>query len=68
LNNLQGEGVTPDEFKRRMEEVAIEFRISNKEQYKVKEDVTIQIMVKNVPELVVKVFEFNTETYYRKNM
>lgn len=51
-----------------MEEVAIEFRISNKEQYKVKEDVTIQIMVKNVPELVVKVFEFNTETYYRKNM
>ena len=24
--------------------------------------------IKNVPELVIKVFEFNTETYYKKNL
>ena len=29
---------------------------------------TLKLKVKNVPELVIKVFEFNTETYYKKNL
>ena len=28
----------------------------------------IKLEIKNVPELVIKVFEFNTETYYKKNL
>jgi len=30
--------------------------------------VNIKLEIKNVPELVIKVFEFNTETYYKKNL
>ena len=28
----------------------------------------LDISLKNVPELVIKVFEFNTETYYKKTL
>jgi hypothetical protein len=34
----------------------------------VDEAVTISLELKNVPELVIKVFEFNTETYYKKTL
>ena len=32
------------------------------------EEVILELNIKNIPELVVKVFEFNTETYYKKNL
>lgn len=32
------------------------------------EDVSLQVIVKNIKLLHVKVFEFNTETYYKKNL
>ena len=28
----------------------------------------MQLDIKNVPELTIKIFEFNTETYYKKTM
>ena len=28
----------------------------------------LKAKIKNVPELIIKVFEFNTETYYKKTM
>ena len=33
-----------------------------------KDGITLQVNIKNVPELVIKIFEFNTETYYKKNL
>ena len=32
------------------------------------EDVSLEVVVKNIKQLHVKVFEFNTETYYKKNL
>lgn len=46
----------------------IRFKETNKDQFKVEEEVKLQLELKNIPELVIKVFEFNTETYYRKTM
>lgn len=58
----------PTEFKRIQEEIIIKFKESNKERFRVDEEVTLEVNIKNVPELVIKVFEFNTETYYKKNL
>jgi len=46
----------------------LEFRDTNKDIFKVEEPVTLKVKVKNVPELVIKVFEFNTETYYKQTL
>jgi hypothetical protein len=58
----------PEEFKRIQDEVIIKFTGSNKEQFWVDEGVVLNVNIKNVPELIIKVFEFNTETYYKKTM
>ena len=46
----------------------IKFRPENKEKFRPEELVELTIDVKNVETIHVRVFEFNTETYYRKNM
>ena len=46
----------------------IRFKGNNQDKFEVREGVTLSVDIKNVPELVIKVFEFNTETYYKKNM
>ena len=56
------------EFKRIQDEVIIKIKESNKEKFEVEETVSLKLEIKNVPELVIKVFEFNTETYYKKNL
>jgi hypothetical protein len=56
------------ELKRIQEEIFIEFKDSNSEKFTVEESVTLKMRIKNVPELIVKVFKFNTETYYKKNL
>lgn len=58
----------PLEFKRIQDEVLIRYKGSNKEKFEVDEAVFLNVSIKNVPELVIKVFEFNTETYYKKNL
>lgn len=63
-----GDFMDASEFQRRQDEVMIKFKSSNKTQFEVAEAVSIKLKVKNVPELVIKVFEFNTETYYKKNL
>jgi hypothetical protein len=40
---------------------------SNKRTFKGKEPVSLTLLVKNVPELLYKVFEIDTETYYKRN-
>lgn len=63
-----GGDVSPSEFKRIQDEVILRFKETNKEKFTVDESVKIALELKNIPELVIKVFEFNTETYYRKTM
>jgi hypothetical protein len=41
---------------------------TNAERFKVEESVVLKLELKNVPELIIRVYEFNTETYYKKNM
>ena len=47
-------------------EVIVRFLESNKELYKSTEEVQLLVELKNVQTLYVKIFEFNTETYYKK--
>lgn len=50
------------------QEVQVRFLESNQEQFKVAEEVKLQVELKNIQTLYVKIFEFNTETYYKKTL
>lgn len=50
------------------QEVIINFIESNRENFKVEEETVLQVEIKNVPTLYAKIFEFNTETYYKKTL
>jgi len=58
----------PNEFKRIQDEVIIRFKETNKDQFSVNESVNLILELKNIPELIIKVFQFNTVTYYKKNL
>lgn len=58
----------PAEFKAIMEQVIINFKENNKEQFKIGEEVDLFLEVKNVPELMIKIFQINTETYYKNKL
>ena len=49
-------------------ETIIRFLESNVEQFKVEEEVVLTLELKNVQTLYLKIFEFNTETYYKKTL
>mmetsp|Transcript_9907 Transcript_9907/g.9754 ORF Transcript_9907/g.9754 Transcript_9907/m.9754 type:complete len:193 (+) Transcript_9907:832-1410(+) len=40
----------------------------NRKNFKISEDIVLYVAIKNIPNLKVKVFEINTDNYYRKNM
>lgn len=63
-----GDDVSPEEYMKIQDQVIIRFKETNKEKFSIDESVKITLELKNIPELIIKVFEFNTETYYRKNM
>jgi len=74
LDGMGDEKITRAEIEARLQkykiisnETIIRFLESNKEQFKVEEDVRLSLELKNVSILYIKVFEFNTETYYLKN-
>ena len=46
----------------------IRFLDSNVDSFGVDEDVKLALELKNVQTLYVKIFEFNTETYYKKTL
>ena len=58
--------MTAEEYKNKFNEVIIRFSEANKDKFSADESVKIKLELKNIPELVIKVFEFNTETYFRK--
>jgi len=59
--------LSPDQYKQILERVDIEFAADNKEQFAVNDDVSLSLHLKNVPKLIVKIFEINTGNYYRTN-
>lgn len=48
--------------------VGIKLVPSNKDLYSIGEDIILKVEIKNVPTLYIKVFEINTENYYRKDL
>jgi hypothetical protein len=55
----------PSKYQRLKERVDIEFAPTNKKYYGPDDDVSLQVYVKNVEKLIVKVFELSTTNYYR---
>ena len=55
-------------FKKHADEVSLKFLQVTKEKFSIQETVKLHVEVKNVSTVHCKVFEFNTETYYRKNL
>jgi hypothetical protein len=55
----------PELFKQLKERIDIDFAFTNKTSFLADEPVTLDLFVKNVPTLLVKVFEVNTTNFYR---
>ncbi|MFL5338684.1 MAG: hypothetical protein ACJ8F7_00835 [Gemmataceae bacterium] len=55
----------PELFRQLRERVDIDFAATNKTNFAADEPVKLDLFVKNVPALIVKVFEINTKSYYR---
>ncbi len=55
----------PEKFQRLKERVDLDFDPTNKIRYTANEAVTLNLHVKNVNTLIVKVFEINTKNFYR---
>lgn len=68
LTSLDQSEISLDYYKQMQDSVSLEFSKKNKEQFDVSETVELEVVVKNIKLLHVKVFEFNTETYYKKNL
>ena len=49
-------------------EVILRFLESNKEIFRVDEAVELSLELKNIQTIYIKIFEFNTETYYKKTL
>ncbi len=58
--------LSPDEFRRLKERVDIDFAPENPEVFGSADPVRLSAFVKNVPALIVKIYEINTLNYYRE--
>ena len=58
--------LTPEEYKQVLDRVDVEFLSTNPEFFELDDNVELELYVKNVNNLIVKVFEINTSNYYRK--
>ncbi|MBM4096378.1 MAG: hypothetical protein FJ261_06345 [Planctomycetes bacterium] len=56
----------PEMFRALRERVDIDFAATSKTRFRVDEPVRLEVMVKNAPTLIVKVFEINAANYYRE--
>ncbi len=57
--------LSPSEFQALKDRVDIEFDSTSQEIYQLNDEVSLKMHLKNVPKLIVKVFEINTLNYYR---
>src|SRR5262245_42056345 len=58
----------PEAFRAFKDRIDIDFAPANKTRFTVDEAVKLDVAVKNVPTLIVKVFEINTTAYYRQHL
>ena len=58
----------PELFRQLKERVDIDFAPANKSRFAVGEPIALELLVKNVPTLIVKVFEINTVNFYREEL
>ncbi|OWK38438.1 hypothetical protein FRUB_07558 [Fimbriiglobus ruber] len=58
----------PEQFRALKDRIDIDFAATNKTDFATAEPVTLDLFVKNVPTLLVKVFEINTRTVYRTQL
>lgn len=58
----------PDRFRALKDRIDIEFAPTNKSEYAIDDPVKLELFVKNVPTLLVKVFEINTSNVYRTTL
>src|SRR4029079_16217397 len=58
----------PEHFRAFKDRIDIDFDFANKTDYASDEVVKLDLFVKNVPQLLVKVFEVNTRTVYRTRL
>lgn len=63
-----GDDVDLDYFKTVADKVLLEFSENNRETFEIDEEVTLNVTIKNIQKLSINIFEFNTETYYKKNL
>ena len=59
--------LTPEQYKNILDRIDVEFLSTNPEFFAVEDDVKLELNLKNVDNLIVKVFEINTANYYRKH-
>ena len=59
--------LAPEEYKQVLDRVDVEFLSTNPEFFQAADDVELELFIKNVDTLIVKVFEINTQNYYRKH-
>lgn len=57
--------LSPSKFQALKDRVDIEFDPTSREIYPLNDEVTLKVHLKNVPKLIIKVFEVNTLNYYR---
>lgn len=58
----------PEEYQRLKERIDLDFAFTNQTEFVVDEPVSLDLLVKNVDTLIVKVFEINTRNFYRENL
>ena len=58
----------PAQYQQLKERIDLEFAPANRTEFAVDTPVALDLFVKNVPTLIVKVFEINTQNYYRSNL
>jgi hypothetical protein len=67
-DDMTGLNIDLKKYQSIYEEVQLRFIESNREFYRVDEPVSLTLEIKNIPTLYAKIFEFNTETYYKKTL
>ena len=58
----------PEKFQELKQRVDLDFAYTNRRTFAADEPIRLDLQVKNVPTLIVKVYEINTYNYYRENL
>ncbi len=60
--------LSPEEYQQLKERIDLDFAYANKTELSADDPVALDLYVKNVGTLIVKVFEINTQNYYREHL